>query len=140
MEQFRERIRRHSTLAWAAALLYLVFQGCFSFPFANELYPFDWMKALIFFGGYGAIGICFAGLLSRRKTAAVLGVSLACTILGLLCRYLLEYGEVSNKMNFTSGNIAGYLVLVPVYCGAVYLVLHKLYPERQPEKANKNKE
>ena len=42
------------------------------------------------------------------------------TALGLLCRYLMEFGEVSNTYNFTIFNIVVYLLAAPVVTLLVY--------------------
>ena len=36
------------------------------------------------------------------------------TVTGMICRYLLEFGEVSNTYNFTLFNIVSYLVIIPI--------------------------
>ena len=44
---------------------------------------------------------------------AFIGVFLAGSIY-TYCRYLLEFGEVSNTYNFTLFNIVSYLVIIPI--------------------------
>ena len=36
------------------------------------------------------------------------------TVIGMICRYLLEFGEVSNTYNLTLFNIVSYLIIIPI--------------------------
>jgi uncharacterized membrane protein YjjP (DUF1212 family) len=72
------------------------------------------------FLGYAMIGILFAGLLDRKRPFFVLALTFFFTAAGLALRYLLEYGEISNAMNFTPFNIALYMIAIPPYCLLVY--------------------
>lgn len=131
MTRFRERIQKHKVLAWILTLAYIVFQGCFSFPFSNELFPLTGSKAVILLIGYGLIGFCFAGILLKKKGLIVWLLSLIFTGIGLLCRYALEYGEVSNTMNFIPQSILSYLIVVPLYCTVAYWCIHMLDGKKQ---------
>ena len=42
------------------------------------------------------------------------------TGIGMLCRYIMEFGEVSNTYHFTIFNIVVYLFVIPVYTLLVY--------------------
>ena len=50
---------------------------------------------------------------------------LAAAAAGLLVRYLLEYGEVSNTRNFTAENVLFFLLTVPAGMTAAYHFLVK---------------
>ena len=69
--------------------------------------------------------MCFAGLLDKQKEVRVFLMSFGFTGVGMVCRFILEYGEVSNAMNFTPLNIFLYLVVVPLYCTAIYWGINK---------------
>lgn len=129
MERLRTNLQRHPTIAWMALLAYLAFNACFSFPFANEYVPFTFSKLLMLLVCYGIIGLCFSALLPARKGLLVWGVSLVLTLLGLGARYLLEFGEVSNTMNFTPSNLALYLASIPLYCALVYWICPRLFAD-----------
>ena len=127
MNELRLNMQKHEKLLWVIALGYTVFNGCFVFPFSNEMFPFDFTKALLVMFGYGMIGVVYVGLLDKGKGISVLVLTLLFTIIGLICRYFLEFGEVSNAMNFIPINIGLYLVVVPIYCTLVYWVIWKWY-------------
>lgn len=91
---------------WVPKLLvmgYIVFAGCFVFPISSEPFPLDFQKGYLLVCSYGVIALAWAGM---------------------GCRYLLEYGEVSNVYNFTPFNVICYLAVVPTgtliaYCWIV---------------------
>lgn len=125
MDKLRENLQKHKLVAWIVVLGYIAFSGCFAFPFSNELFPFDLQKGFMITASYGMIGMCFAGLLEKSKSLIVLALSLLFTIIGLGLRYLLEYGEVSNTINFIPVNIALFVIIVPIYCTVVYWCIYK---------------
>jgi hypothetical protein len=127
VNELRLKMQKHEKLLWVIALGYTVFNGCFVFPFSNEMFPFDFTKALLVMFGYGMIGFVYVGLLDKGKGISVLVLTLLFTIIGLIGRYFLEFGEVSNAMNFIPINIGLYLVVVPIYCTLVYWVIWKWY-------------
>ncbi|MEG2018347.1 MAG: hypothetical protein RR128_07815 [Clostridium sp.] len=70
--------------------------------------------------GYGIIGYLFSTVLKQGQTIKVLGLTVLFTAVGMGCRYLLEYGEVSNAMNFTPLNIALFIIIIPAYTVLAY--------------------
>lgn len=126
MVQLHENIQKHKSIYWIVVLGYIVFNGCFGFPFSNELFPFTYSKGLMIAASYGIIGLLFEGLLDKGRQAVVLVATLFFSIIGLICRYILEFGEVSNTMNFIPINIALYLIIIPIYCTLIYWSLYKL--------------
>ena len=63
---------------------------------------------------YGVIALAFAGIWGPDRERKVYIVTFILTVIGMLCRYLLEFGEVSNTYNFTLFNIVSYLVIIPI--------------------------
>lgn len=61
----------------------------------------------------------------ENKEGLVYIISLILTGIGMLCRYILEYGEVSNIRNFTKFNIVSFLIIVPIYIIIVYRYIIK---------------
>lgn len=120
MVRFRAYLLAHPAVVKGLILGYVVFAGCFTFPFGNKEFPLDLTKAYLVLVGYGVIGLGFAGIYGVGKERFVGGITLLLTVAGLLCRFLLEYGEVSNVMNFTPWNVILYLVLVPLYTLLTY--------------------
>ena len=102
---------------------YIVFNACFSFPICSVKSTIDFPKSYLLISSYGAIAFSFAGIYGSKKHLAVLFQTFTFCSLGLICRYFLEYGEVSNSYNFTLLNIALYLTAVPVYTVLSYVFL-----------------
>lgn len=120
MNKFQLYLQNHPKVLKRFILGYIIFAGCFVFPFGNELFPFDFTKAYLVIASYGIIGLGFAGIYGIHKEKFVYAASLFLTVLGMICRYILEYGEVSNTMNFTLFNIVSYVAVIPVFTVAAY--------------------
>ena len=89
----REKILAHP-IRWLIGLCAcLVFFGCFGFPIHN------FTTGRRFGSWYLLLALCFFYL------------SLM-TLLGLACRFLMEFGEVSNTEDFTLPNVALHLFVV----------------------------
>ena len=99
---------------------YIVFAGCFVFPIRSEPYPLDFQKAYSLAASYGAIALASAGIFGMGQGRRVWITTLSLTAVGMLLRYLLEFGEVSNTYNFTPFNIISYLVLLPAGTAIAY--------------------
>ena len=85
----------------------------------------DLSKVYLLIASYGVIALSFAGIYGDKKHFSVLMQTFGFCILGLICRYLLEYGEVSNSYNFTVMNTAAYLIAIPLYTALVYSMLDR---------------
>lgn len=114
MDQMRKNIRRNPGLFWALEIIYLIFVGCFSFPLRAEVQP-----AATLLIGVVIMAVILAALMDRCIWKAW-GLGLVCLAAGVAGRYALEFGEVSNTVNFTPVNLAVFLVGVPVVFAGVY--------------------
>ncbi|HZK71143.1 MAG TPA: hypothetical protein VFD03_06450 [Clostridia bacterium] len=130
MNKLRLITQKYKKYLWVIVLVYIAYHGCFTFPFSNVLFPFDFSKALLVIYGYGIIGMCYFGLLEKGRVFTVFGLTLVFTIIGLTYRYFIEFGEVSNSMNFIPINIILYLAVVPMYCTLVYWAIWKWYAKK----------
>jgi len=102
---------------------YIVFNACFSFPISSNRFPLDFSKAYLLLTSYGVIALSFAGVYREKKHFSVLLQTFVFCVSGLVCRYFLEFGEVSNSYNFTLFNIILYLSAMPIYTVLAYDVL-----------------
>ena len=62
------------------------------------------IKIYVVLGGALFSGGILAGLFPKKKPFFIILITSITVGLGLLCRYLLEFGEVSNTYNFTVPN------------------------------------
>ena len=104
----------HPRIPKILVLGYIVFAGCFVFPIRSEPFPLDFQGVYLLAASYGVIALAFAGIWGPDRERMVYIVTFILTVIGMLCRYLLEFGEVSNTYNFTLFNIVSYLVIIPV--------------------------
>ena len=136
MKKLTEYFRSHIKLARALVLGYVVFMACFAFPIHNALggegFSMTWNRAYVLVAGYGVVATALAGVYGMGKEGLIYLKVLAFTVLGLVCRYLLEFGEVSNTYNFTLGSIAAYLLLIPLATTAAYRIMGQKMREKQP--------
>lgn len=91
---------------------FLVLEGCFAFPLVNLTHP-EYNRALwdIILPSwvYLSAGVLARILLGPRCLGKMLGLVLAATAVGFLCRYGLEYGETSIAYAFSLPNCAFHL-------------------------------
>lgn len=120
MNRFKRYLQSHPAAVKLLIFGYIVFAGCFVFPFGSERFPFDFMKAYLVIASYGIIGSGLAEVYGAKREKVIYPITLGLTAIGMLCRYLLEFGEVSNTWNFTLLNIALYILVVPVFTVVVY--------------------
>ena len=99
---------------------YIIFAGCFVFPIRSEPFPLDFSGVYLLASSYGVIALASAGIFGPGRGKKVYITTFLLTAIGMGCRYLLEFGEVSNTYNFTFFNIVSYLALIPAGTAAAY--------------------
>lgn len=116
----------HPKALLCAALVLGVFFGCFAFPAFNLTKDFSLNIRLLTLStavlAHYELGVIEAAAFPPRKGAAaktvltLLGFNCVHILAGMGCRYLLEYGEVSNTYNFTVPNMALHLLAANAVC------------------------
>lgn len=110
MKKIRLYLMNHPKLLKTIYFILTIQMGCFSFPFTEYPRGFLWYKLYLLIVGYFAFAAGFAVIYGENKEGLVYIISLILTGIGMLCRYILEYGEVSNIRNFSKFNIVVVLV------------------------------
>lgn len=105
----------------AAALGSVVYFSTFGFPLGGGVLSFGAADAIMLLAKPFIMGLLFAMVYGRYKIKFVYLSSLVLTGVGMLIRYIIEYGEVSNTRNFTPANILIYLGLIPVLITLAYV-------------------
>lgn len=124
MEQLFDIIQNKKKLFWLFTLFYITFNGCFMFPINTMvLDTTDILDSFVFsfIVSYLMIALLLRGLL-RKKAWIVFFLALLFTATGMGLRYMLEYGEVSNTVNFTISNIFIFLFVIPLFVTLGYCV------------------
>lgn len=122
----KERIAAHPKASLLFACAFLVFIGCFTFPLFNFTPEapkvLRWLNLATALAAYSEIGRLFLkSLLTEKQIRKTAIITLSMTVLGLLFRFLMEFGEVSNVYNFTLPNVAVHLLTaVVVVCFCAY--------------------
>lgn len=103
---------------------FIVFIGCFGFPLYSKEFPLTILKVWLAISYIFAMGEAFAMLYYEKEkmTARICIQTFLFSIVGLVCRYFLEFGEVSNTYNFTLKNIVLYLVCIPIFVTICYRI------------------
>ena len=105
--------KAHPQIAKTLTFGYIIFAGCFVFPIRSDPFPLDFQGLYLLVAIYGVIALALAGNFGPGKGRKVYIVTFLLTAVGMVCRYLLEFGEVSNTYNFTLFNIISYLAIIP---------------------------
>ena len=113
MKFIRQFVQSHKAVAYGLVFGMVIFFNCFGFPVynLNKEWPFSITSMYLYLDIEAAIfsGALLAVLLSQRRIWQMVLLPAALVCGGLVCRYFLEFGEVSNTYNFTLPNIALHL-------------------------------
>lgn len=116
--------RAHPLLTRGLVLGFTAFLCCFAFPLGTTAPPSQLTLMVIL------LSLCLAEAFGPGREPGVCLRTLGAAAAGLLGRYLLEYGEVSNARNFTVENVLWFLVIVPLCMTLAYHVLVKRLSRR----------
>ena len=118
-------MQEHKVIAGLIGFIFIIVLECFVFPVCNLSHSVKVMIGFINF--FTALGICkCAGeieflMFPNWKWWMILLLNLGVTVLGMLARYLLEYGEVSNIYNFTIRNILFHVLVMVLWSSVFWL-------------------
>lgn len=125
--KFQHFFKSHPQIPKILTFGYIIFAGCFVFPIRSESFPLDFQRLYLLVASYGVIALALAGIFGPNRGRKVYIVTFLLTAVGMGCRYLLEFGEVSNTYNFTPFNIISYLAIIPIGTMiAYYWIVRKL--------------
>ena len=116
MKNIRTSIREHKKLFCIMGLVFVVCLECCVFPVGSSTLGGNSISILINFATAVAIGKCVGEIevimFPKVSWLPILLLNLGITIMGMVARYFLEYGEVSNTYNFTLKNILIHTVIM----------------------------
>ena len=120
METFFQKVQERRKTWLCVCFGFAVFFGCFTFPIFN--WNKEWSVAirgtqlLMPLLAYYEIGLLLGLLFPKKRLGTVLLLNLGHVLVGMGCRYLLEFGEVSNTYNFTWANSLFHIAVLVGYC------------------------
>lgn len=103
-------------LIWA----FWIFLTCFHFPLWSGRFPLKWNDVFTFVSTYGIIAAGLYAVYGEDRGTSLYPRMVLFTVIGMVCRYFMEFGEVSNTYNFTLFNIVVYLFVVPAFTLLAY--------------------
>lgn len=109
---------------------FVIFFGCFNFPLWSDYSPLKGYDLALFVLIYHVIGKAVSNYYQKENWKRVCLLSVGMTLLGMICRYFLEYGEVSNTYNFTPANVMFYAVMASLLIMSSYF-FHNKYSEKE---------
>ena len=114
----KDKILEHRKFFSIIDDIFLIFIGCFTFPvynFSKDAPEISrWINVFVALTAYYEIGLVQGVLFEYKGLGISIYTTLSMTVLGLLCRFYLEYGEVSNTWNFIWPNITLHLFVAVV--------------------------
>ena len=116
MENLQTNIRKHKKLLGVLGLVFIICLECCVFPVGNFSLRGGMRLGLINLATAIGISKCFWEIVvfafKQVTWLLVLLLNFGITILGMIARYFLEFGEVSNTYNFTLKNIVVHIVIM----------------------------
>lgn len=113
MEKAAERWRAHKKRSCILVFGLVILFNCCGFPVYNlsRAWPLSIVATYLFLSPWSAVftGGALAALFPEKRWGFVVLLAAVLACAGLGCRFLLEFGEVSNTYNFTLPNIALHL-------------------------------
>ena len=114
----KDKILEHRKVFSIIDAIFLIFIGCFAFPvynFSKDAPEISrWINVFVALTAYYEIGVMQGALFESKGFGKSIYTTVSMTMLGLLCRFYLEYGEVSNTWNFIWPNITLHLFVAVV--------------------------
>lgn len=115
MKKLESWFRNHRRIAAASVLLFFVILACSSFPIYNLTRQYSttltFTNVFVSVSIYAYLGTFMTRLRPDARLGQVFLIHLAVVLVGMLARFLLEFGEVSNTYNFTPPNIVLHLAV-----------------------------
>lgn len=116
MTKIQMFINEHKKIVCTLGLLFIICLECCVFPVGNLTLGGGMTIGIINFAAAIGIGKCVgeieAAMFPKAKWTLILLLNFVITIMGMVARYFLEYGEVSNTYNFTIKNIIVHIVIM----------------------------
>lgn len=116
MTKIQMFVDEHKKILCTIGLLFIIGLECCVFPVGNLLLGGGITIGIINIATAIGIGKCVgeieAAMFPKTTWIGILILNFVITIMGMVARYFLEYGEVSNTYNFTLKNMIVHIVIM----------------------------
>ncbi len=125
MKDIRTAIIKHKRIVCMLGLLFVILLECCVFPVGSVTHT-KWFTIGIV-NIITAVGICKcigemeAALFPKVSWVMISLLNIGITIMGMVSRYFLEYGEVSNTYNFTPKKIAIHMIIMILLSTVIWM-------------------
>lgn len=126
-------MKNNKKLVITSIFLFTAFIACCTFPFLNltkeipiRMGVINWIVIVVSIMSYHSIGQAEVKLFPNSSTMLIISFNLIATIVGMVCRFILEFGEVSNTYNFTIPNIILHIIIAVVFSSVAWLLSRKV--------------
>ena len=108
MNKWQEILQKHRMLICTIIFMLMILFSCTTFPFFN--FTHEWSKTIRYMNvfitctAFWVMGTAEAEVMREKSSLTVFVLNLFLVFAGMVARYLLEYGEISNVYNFTMLN------------------------------------
>ncbi len=120
MSSLYRAIQNHKGISYTAIFGFAILVHCCSFPVYNLNKQWSYLFILINIFSCTASSVCIGEglgcLFPNRRILFIIGLTAAFTCAGIGCRFLLEFGEVSNTYNFTAPNLLLHFIVSISFC------------------------
>ena len=108
MSKWKNLTNKQRKLLYVIVFGFMILFSCTTFPIYNFTHKISKTLTVINFiipiAAFGEMGVIEAGLFPEKSVVKVMSLNLGLVLIGMGCRYLLEFGEVSNTYNFNMIN------------------------------------
>ncbi len=108
-------LQKHKKIASGIVLGFVIFFSCTTFPFFNFTHRISdtihLLNIVIAVVAFWDMGIAEAGIFPEKTVVKMMLLNTVLVLAGMRCRYLLEFGEVSNTYNFTVLNSLVHIIV-----------------------------
>ena len=137
MKNIRTSIREHKKLFCIMGLVFVVCLECCVFPVGSSTLGGNSISIFINFATVVAIGKCVGEIevimFPKAAWLAILLLNFGITIMGMVVRYFLEYGEVSNTYNFTFKKVIVHMVIMLLFSMMFWVQTNKELKDERDE-------
>ena len=108
MSKWKNLTNKQRKFLYVIVFGFMILFSCTTFPIYNFTHkiskPLTVINFIIPIAAFWEMGLIEAGLFPEGSAFKIMSLNFGLILIGMVCRYLLEFGEVSNTYNFNMIN------------------------------------